>query len=107
MTGVQTCALPISVEAVFREEWGRITASLIAMTGDWDLAEECAQDAFTRALSAWDRGGVPERPGAWLTTAARNRALLRLHHPAPDRRPQAPRLSCAGPARQMRDELMT
>ena len=64
-----------AVEAVFREEWGRITASLIAMTGDWDLAEECAQDAFTRALSAWDRDGVPERPGAWLTTAARNRAI--------------------------------
>jgi len=63
------------VEAVFREEWGRIVASLIAMTGDWDLAEECAQDAFTRALQAWDRDGVPARPGAWLTTAARNRAV--------------------------------
>jgi len=63
------------VEAVFREEWGRIVASLIAMTGDWDLAEECAQDAFTRALQAWDRDGVPARPGAWLTTAARNRAI--------------------------------
>jgi len=68
-------AAEAAVEAVFREEWGRITASLIAMTGDWDLAEECAQDAFTRALSAWDRDGVPERPGAWLTTAARNRAI--------------------------------
>jgi RNA polymerase sigma-70 factor, ECF subfamily len=63
------------VEAVFREEWRRIVASLIAMTGDWDLAEECAQDAFTRALQAWDRDGVPARPGAWLTTAARNRAV--------------------------------
>src|SRR6266702_2483081 len=63
------------VEAVFREEWGRIVASLIAMTGDWDLAEECAQDAFTRALQTWDRDGVPARPGAWLTTVARNRAV--------------------------------
>jgi RNA polymerase sigma-70 factor, ECF subfamily len=45
------------------------------MTGDWDLAEECAQDAFARALQAWDRDGVPARPGAWLTTAARNRAV--------------------------------
>src|SRR5208282_6295315 len=62
-------------EAVFREEWGRIMASLIAMTGDRDLAEECAQDAFTRAVQAWDRDGVPARPGAWLTTAARNRAV--------------------------------
>jgi RNA polymerase sigma-70 factor, ECF subfamily len=63
------------VEAVFREEWGRIVASLIAMTGDWDLAEECAQDAFARALQVWDRNGAPARPGAWLTTAARNRAV--------------------------------
>ena len=63
------------VEAVFREEWGRIVASLIAMTGDWDLAEECAQDAFARALQVWDRDGLPARPGAWLITAARNRAV--------------------------------
>ena len=63
------------VEAVFREELGRIVASLIAMTGDWDLAEECAQDAFARALQVWDRDGAPARPGAWLTTAARNRAV--------------------------------
>jgi len=63
------------LESVFREEWGRIVASLIAMTGDWDLAEECAQDAFTRALPAWELDGVPDRPGAWLTTAARNRAV--------------------------------
>jgi RNA polymerase sigma-70 factor (ECF subfamily) len=64
-----------TVEAVFREEWGRIVAALIATTGDWDLAEECAQEAFTRALQVWDRDGVPSRPGAWLTTAARNRAV--------------------------------
>jgi RNA polymerase sigma-70 factor (ECF subfamily) len=63
------------VEAAFRAEWGRIVASLIAMTGDWDLAEECAQDAFARALQVWDRDGVPARPGAWLTTTARNRAV--------------------------------
>jgi RNA polymerase sigma-70 factor, ECF subfamily len=64
-----------AVDASFREEWGRIVATLIAMTGDWDLAEECAQDAFARALQAWTRDGVPSRPGAWLTTAARNRAV--------------------------------
>jgi RNA polymerase sigma-70 factor (ECF subfamily) len=64
-----------TVEAVFREEWGRIVAALIGLTGDWDLAEECAQDAFTRALQTWERDGVPDRPGAWLTTTARNRAL--------------------------------
>jgi RNA polymerase sigma-70 factor (ECF subfamily) len=64
-----------AVSAAFRAEWGQVVATLIAVTGDWDLAEECAQDAFTRALQAWERDGVPARPGAWLTTAARNRAV--------------------------------
>jgi RNA polymerase sigma-70 factor, ECF subfamily len=52
------------------------------MTGDWDLAEECAQDAFAQALARWPRDGVPGRPGAWLTTTARNRALDRLRRRA-------------------------
>jgi RNA polymerase sigma-70 factor, ECF subfamily len=64
-----------AVEASFREEWGRIVATLIAVTGDWDLAEECAQDAFAQALKTWARDGMPARPGAWLTTTARNRAI--------------------------------
>jgi RNA polymerase sigma-70 factor (ECF subfamily) len=58
----------------FQESWGQIVATLIGMTGDWDLAEECAQDAFTAALEAWPRRGVPDVPGAWLTSVARNRA---------------------------------
>jgi len=64
-----------AVTTAFRAEWGRVVATLIAVTGDWDLAEECAQDAFTRALQSWQRDGIPDRPGAWLTTAARNRAI--------------------------------
>jgi RNA polymerase sigma-70 factor, ECF subfamily len=52
------------------------------MTGNWDLAEECAQDAFAQALKTWPRDGVPRRPGAWLTTVARNRALDRLRRGA-------------------------
>jgi RNA polymerase sigma-70 factor (ECF subfamily) len=64
-----------AVGAAFTAEWSRVVATLIGVTGDWDLAEECAQDAFARALQAWQRDGVPERPGAWLTTAARNRAI--------------------------------
>ena len=52
------------------------------MTGDWDLAEECTQDAFALALSRWRRDGVPRRPGAWLTTTARNRAVDRLRRAA-------------------------
>ncbi|MFI9574630.1 RNA polymerase sigma factor [Microbispora rosea] len=70
------------VEEAFREEWGRVVATLIRLTGDWDLAEECAQDAFAQALARWPRDGVPRRPGAWLTTAARNRALDRFRRGA-------------------------
>jgi RNA polymerase sigma-70 factor (ECF subfamily) len=55
---------------------------LIRVTGDWDLAEECAQDAFTLALERWPRDGVPRTPGAWLTTTARNRAIDRLRRAA-------------------------
>ncbi|XVS62637.1 RNA polymerase sigma factor [Actinosynnema sp. CA-299493] len=66
------------VSELFRAERGRIVATLIRLTGDWDLAEECLQDAFARALECWPREGVPHRPGAWLTTTARNRALDRL-----------------------------
>jgi RNA polymerase sigma-70 factor (ECF subfamily) len=66
------------VAATFREQYGRIVAALIRLTGDWDLAEECAQDAFAEALRTWPESGVPQRPGAWLTTVARNRAYDRL-----------------------------
>jgi RNA polymerase sigma-70 factor, ECF subfamily len=55
---------------------------LIRTTGDWDVAEECAQDAFTLALERWRRDGVPRNPGAWLTTTARNRAVDRLRRAA-------------------------
>jgi RNA polymerase sigma-70 factor, ECF subfamily len=67
-----------AVARAFGGEWGRIVATLIRTTGDWDLAEECAQDAFARALERWPRDGVPANPGAWLTTTARNRAFDRL-----------------------------
>ncbi|MGO9193809.1 MAG: RNA polymerase sigma factor [Streptosporangiaceae bacterium] len=64
-----------AVDAAFRDEWGKVVATLIRTTGDWDLAEECAQDAFAMALQRWPKDGIPGRPGAWLTTAARNRAI--------------------------------
>jgi RNA polymerase sigma-70 factor, ECF subfamily len=73
MTGVEA-----AVATAFRDEWGNVVATLIRMTGNWDLAEECAQDAFAAALARWPADGVPDRPGAWLTTTARNRALDRL-----------------------------
>jgi RNA polymerase sigma-70 factor (ECF subfamily) len=68
-------AVKSAVDAAFREEWGRVVATLIRTTGDWDLAEECAQDAFAQALARWPKDGIPGRPGGWLTTAARNRAI--------------------------------
>ncbi|MET7397609.1 RNA polymerase sigma factor [Dactylosporangium sp. NPDC005572] len=71
-----------AVARVYADEWGRIVATLIRFTGDWDLAEECAQDAFAQALVRWPADGVPRRPGAWLTTTARNRALDRLRRGA-------------------------
>ena len=71
-----------AVAAAFRDEWGRIVATLIRLTGDWDAAEECAQEAFAQALTSWARQGVPRRPGAWLTTAARNRAIDRMRRAA-------------------------
>jgi len=75
-------AVEAAVAVAFREEWGRIVATLIRVTGDWDLAEECTQDAFARALERWPRDGIPRVPGAWLTTTARNRALDRLRRDA-------------------------
>jgi RNA polymerase sigma-70 factor (ECF subfamily) len=67
-----------AVSEAFREEWGSVVAYLIRVTGNWDLAEECAQDAFTRAFERWPRDGVPENPGGWLKVTARNRAFDRL-----------------------------
>jgi RNA polymerase sigma-70 factor, ECF subfamily len=66
------------VDRVFREEQGRAVATLIRVTGDFDLAEEAVQDAFVRALQTWPERGVPANPGAWITTTARNQAIDRL-----------------------------
>jgi RNA polymerase sigma-70 factor (ECF subfamily) len=71
-------ATEAAIATAFREEWGNILATLIRMTGNWDLSEECVQDAFAAALARWPTDGVPDKPGAWLTTTARNRALDRL-----------------------------
>ena len=66
------------VEQTFRAESGRALATLIRVLGDFDLAEEAVQDAFVTAIERWPRDGVPDRPGAWIVTTARNRALDRL-----------------------------
>jgi RNA polymerase sigma-70 factor (ECF subfamily) len=74
-----------TVAEAFRDEWARVVATLIRITGDWDLAEESAQEAFARAVDRWARDGVPDRPGAWLTTTARNVALDRLRRAATEK----------------------
>ena len=67
------------VEAAARQasldESATIVSTLVRATGDWDLAEDCMQDALVRALDSWVRDGIPRNPGAWLTTVARNRAI--------------------------------
>ena len=71
-----------AVDRAFRDEWGRAVATLARTFGDLDLAEEAVAEAFATALETWPRTGVPERPGAWLTTTARNGALDRLRRRA-------------------------
>jgi RNA polymerase sigma-70 factor, ECF subfamily len=66
------------LEDVFRDEWGRVLAGLIGFLGDFDLAEEAAQEAFAIAAERWPRSGTPDNPRAWLMTTARNRAIDRI-----------------------------
>ena len=66
------------LDQVFRDEWARVLAGLIGFLGDFDLAEEAAQEAFAVAAERWPRDGTPANPGAWLVTTARNRAIDRI-----------------------------
>jgi RNA polymerase sigma-70 factor (ECF subfamily) len=67
-----------ALEQVFRDEWGRVLSVLIGFLGDFDLAEEAAQEAFAAAAERWPREGTPASPRAWLVTTARNRAIDRI-----------------------------
>ncbi|HZW80463.1 MAG TPA: RNA polymerase sigma factor [Candidatus Deferrimicrobiaceae bacterium] len=71
-----------AVDAVYRSDWGRIVAALIGLVGDFDLAEECAQEAFTVAVDQWRISGVPEFPRAWLIQTARHKAIDRIRRKA-------------------------
>jgi RNA polymerase sigma-70 factor (ECF subfamily) len=66
------------VEQAFREHWGRVLAAQIGFLGDFDLAEETAQEAFAVAAERWPRDGTPDNPAAWLVATARNRAIDRI-----------------------------
>ncbi|MGZ4690594.1 MAG: RNA polymerase sigma factor [Acidimicrobiia bacterium] len=81
----------VELERIFREESGRVVATLVRLFGDIDIAEEMAQEAFAIASERWPADGVPPNPGGWLTTTARNRAIDRLRREASrhDRHAQA------------------
>jgi len=67
-----------AVDAVYRSDWGRIVATLIRLVGDFDVAEEAAQEAFTIAVEQWPVAGVPEYPRAWIVQTARHKAIDRI-----------------------------
>jgi RNA polymerase sigma-70 factor, ECF subfamily len=68
----------MALDAVFRDQWGRVLATLVGVFRDIELAEDAAQEAFAIAAERWPREGTPSNPGAWLTTTARNRAIDRI-----------------------------
>ncbi len=68
----------MTLEQTFRDEWGKVLAALIGFLGDFELAEEAAQEAFAIAAERWPRDGTPDNPAAWLVTTARNRAINRI-----------------------------
>jgi RNA polymerase sigma-70 factor (ECF subfamily) len=67
-----------AVDAVYRSDWGRIVATLIRLVGDFDVAEEAAQEAFAAAVDRWREAGVPEYPRAWIIQTARHKAIDRI-----------------------------
>jgi RNA polymerase sigma-70 factor, ECF subfamily len=71
-----------AVDELYRAEWGRIVASLIGLVGDFDLAEESAQEAFTAAIDQWRVSGIPEFPRAWIIQTARHKAIDRIRRQA-------------------------
>ena len=81
-----TAAVASAVAEAHRREWALVLAATVRVTRDLDLAEECVQDAYAKALTAWASRGVPANPGAWLTTAAKRRALDLLRRGATLRR---------------------
>ena len=86
MTAGQSSAVAAAVADAHRREWAFVLAATVRVTRDLDVAEECAQEAFAAALTDWHTSGIPARPGAWLTTAARRRALNVLRHEGVERR---------------------
>src|SRR5436190_7588672 len=79
-----------TLERVFREEYGRIIATLIRLSGSFDLAEDALQEAFASAVATWEKDGTPRNPGAWLTTVAHRKLLdaVRREKTKSDKQPE-------------------
>jgi RNA polymerase sigma-70 factor, ECF subfamily len=77
-----TSDVSAAVEAVYRADWGKIVATLIKLIGDFDLAEESAQEAFAAAIDQWPTSGIPEVPSAWVIQTARHKAIDRIRRQA-------------------------
>jgi RNA polymerase sigma-70 factor (ECF subfamily) len=77
-----TSDVAAAVEAVYRADWGKIVATLIKLIGDFDLAEESAQEAFAAAIDQWPTSGIPEVPSAWVIQTARHKAIDRIRRQA-------------------------
>ena len=98
-----------AVAQAHRRDWARVLASTAALTRDLDLAEECTQDAYAQALQTWGQRGIPDRPGAWLTSVARNRArdVLRRESALRRRLPLlVPEASVPGPEDGLGDDRL-
>src|SRR5262245_44212086 len=67
-----------AIDKVYRSDWGRIVAALIRLVGDFDLAEETAQEAFAAAVDQWPVSGIPEFPRAWIIQTTRHKAIDRI-----------------------------
>src|SRR5690242_10455194 len=103
--------LPVNVERVFREEYGRAVAVLVRYFGDIDVAEEAVQDAFAVAVQRWPETGLPPSPAGWIITTARRRAIDRFRREASrqDRHAQAALLHAReepGEEEAVRDERL-
>jgi RNA polymerase sigma-70 factor (ECF subfamily) len=103
-----------AVADAHRREWAFVLAATARVAGDIDLAEECVQDAYVAALDAWSRQGVPRNPGAWLTTAARRRAIDARRRDNTLRRklpllvePDSPAAAGSPPRRPEEDDVIT
>ena len=101
---ISVLELAAHIERVFREESGRIVASLIRFSGSFDLAEEALQDALARAIAAWPISGIPDNPGAWLTAAARRKLIDELRREK-TRREKAPEIAYLAEAITQEEEM--